>query len=130
MMPGSHKANVPITGKNLIKFVGDSGNLVPDLFAFPILNAGDLLIFNEALIHGTAPWQAADRKRQILCYRFAPAYMAWRNFDSVRHVQDKARNEYERRLFAGPYIGDYGPKQGASIPIVFRKETIPDPSDP
>ncbi len=39
--------------------------------------AGSLVIFTEALIHGTLPWQPDDRERRSVLFKYAPGYLAW-----------------------------------------------------
>eukprot|EP00941_MAST-03F_sp_MAST-3F-sp1_P005789 g5789.t1 len=69
-VPGSHKSNFP----------------VPPAFADlseheehvrqPVLSPGDVLLFTEALLHGTLPW-LANHQRRTCIYRFAPAGSAY-----------------------------------------------------
>ncbi len=40
------------------------------------VDAGDVLIFNEALVHGTLPWNG-DHERRALLYRYSPAWLNW-----------------------------------------------------
>lgn len=41
------------------------------------LRAGSLLIFNEALMHGTLPWTRDDRERRSILYKYSPGFLAW-----------------------------------------------------
>jgi hypothetical protein len=40
------------------------------------MNAGDLVIFTEALTHCTLPWRALGPRRTLL-YKYAPGHMTW-----------------------------------------------------
>ena len=40
------------------------------------MEAGDVLIFTEALIHGTAVWQS-DEERRTLLYKYSPPHSSW-----------------------------------------------------
>lgn len=72
-IPGSHKAGFP-TPPEVYKWEGEH-----DLFCNPSLQAGDVLVFNEALTHGTLPWRS-ERQRRVLLYRYSPY---WVNYHSV-----------------------------------------------
>lgn len=69
----SHKANLAMP-KALAEYQPPFDGVVRN----PAADRGDVLIFTEALTHGTLPWKAAHERRAIL-YRFIPgssAYMA------------------------------------------------------
>jgi hypothetical protein len=76
-IPGSHKA----------------GYVCPpefrDLSEGPIVHvsqeAGDAIIFTEALTHGTVPWQGNHERRSLL-YKFAPSAVAWTRYDRPPEV--------------------------------------------
>lgn len=67
-IPGSHKANFAMP--EAIRLWEENR----DILRNPGFNAGDILIFNEATIHGTLPWRAAHQRRALL-YRYAPRYL-------------------------------------------------------
>jgi hypothetical protein len=69
-IPGSHKANYACPPQ--IKNVSHRPDCVVDV----PLQAGDVLIFTEALTHGTHPWRAAHQRRALL-YKYAPGHLAW-----------------------------------------------------
>ena len=58
-IPGSHKTNF---GQNVPLEVRDFER-VPDYMVQPEVEAGDALIFTEALMHGTMPWRARHERR-------------------------------------------------------------------
>ena len=73
VVPGSHKANLPMPTE-LAEYKPPFDGIVRN----PAANRGDVLIFTEALTHGTLPWKPKHQRRSIL-YRFIPgssAYMA------------------------------------------------------
>ena len=47
--------------------------------AFPVHNpgvkAGDLVIFNEATLHGTLPWRNTHHETRRLLYRYCPEHV-------------------------------------------------------
>jgi hypothetical protein len=69
-IPGSHKANFPCP-RPIRTYESDPGCVVQ----VP-MHAGDVLIFTEALTHGTHPWNAPFHRRSLL-YKYAPGHMAW-----------------------------------------------------
>ena len=104
-VPGSHKSN----------FID---NLPPDVRAFerrphyvmqPPLAAGDLLIFTEALIHGTMPWNAGHERRALL-YKYSPGHSTWAQ--QGYNMSDYAKFELtdqRRRIMQPPSIGGRQP---------------------
>jgi Phytanoyl-CoA dioxygenase (PhyH) len=68
VIPGSHKANFAASVK-LREWEEDR-----DLIYNVPCKAGDLVIFNEATIHGTLPWVAKHERRALLV-RYSPKYL-------------------------------------------------------
>ena len=68
VIPGSHKAN--FTAPEEIKVWEEDKQIVYNVAA----KAGDLVIFNEATLHGTLPWTAEHERRSLL-YRYGPKYL-------------------------------------------------------
>lgn len=68
-IPGSHQANFPMPD-GLKDY-----SWVPDCAVQPTARAGSAIIFTEALVHGTRPWQA-DHDRYVLFYKYIPGHMA------------------------------------------------------
>jgi ectoine hydroxylase-related dioxygenase (phytanoyl-CoA dioxygenase family) len=64
-VPGSHRANFARPADHPASWVVE----VP-------LAAGDVVIFTEALTHGTAPWNATHDRRSLL-YKYAPGHSTW-----------------------------------------------------
>ena len=71
-IPGSHKSHF------LGAIPGDVRSFArrPHYVRQPALDAGDALIFTEALVHGTIPW-AAEHERRALLYKYSPGHSAW-----------------------------------------------------
>ena len=71
VVPGSHKANLPIPPS-----LPHSPSLLSDVLRQPELNPGDVVLFSEATMHGALPWSGASERR-IALFRFAPGNMAY-----------------------------------------------------
>lgn len=71
-IPGSHKTNfIQAVPKAVLR-----QETRPDYVVQPQLRAGDVLIFTEALIHGTATWQGSQERRTLL-YKYSPPHSSW-----------------------------------------------------
>ena len=69
VIPGSHKSNFSCP-QEIRKWEQDH-EIVYNIPA----KAGDMVIFNEATLHGTLPWQRKDRQRRSLLIRYSPKYL-------------------------------------------------------
>jgi ectoine hydroxylase-related dioxygenase (phytanoyl-CoA dioxygenase family) len=68
------------------------------------VEAGDAVIFTEALIHGTIPW-TADHERLVLLYKYSPGHSAWmRNYYDLS--QYTGLTEQQKRILAPPSVGE------------------------
>ncbi|RSL18643.1 phytanoyl-CoA dioxygenase PhyH [Edaphobacter aggregans] len=94
-IPGSHKANI-----------AHRPNHDSHLVINPSMQAGDLLIFTEALVHGSRQW-TANCDRTALIYSYAPGCLAWKNYDLVKHNLQFATTELQRDLLRPPFVGNY-----------------------
>lgn len=70
-IPGSHKsqfvADIPRDVRNFER---------PATYLFqPAVEAGDAVLFTEALVHGTMPWHGASERR-ILVFKYGPGHCA------------------------------------------------------
>lgn len=72
VIPGSHKSNFPCP-REIRHFKRPS----PIVQQVPV-KAGDCVLFTEALVHGTLPWQGPDVRRTLF-YKYAPSCLAWSN---------------------------------------------------
>ena len=97
-VPGSHKSNfLALMPKDVARFERDA-----DWVVQPEMAAGDVLIFTEALIHGTAAWRA-DHERRTLLYKYSPPHSTWaiQPYDVADYPHATAR---QRRLMAPPSV--------------------------
>ena len=69
-IPGSHKSNYSVPED--IKVLESDMGIVKQVEA----SAGSVVIFTEALAHGTMPWKAEHQRRSIL-YKYSPAPLSW-----------------------------------------------------
>jgi ectoine hydroxylase-related dioxygenase (phytanoyl-CoA dioxygenase family) len=92
-VPGSHKANVAYHPE-----------VYSPLVVNPGLKAGDMLLFTEALVHGTRRWRS-ERRRRSLLYKYSPGYSAWGNPDRMSDHAALATNDLQRGLLRPPYVG-------------------------
>ena len=71
-VPGSHKSNfLQHMPRDVARFERRE-----DWVVQPTMAAGDVLIFTEALIHGTTAW-TADHERRTLLYKYSPPHSTW-----------------------------------------------------
>ena len=86
-IPGSHKANYRPPQK-MLKLDEDWGCV--EQVAAP---AGSVVIFNEALVHGTLPWGPADRMRRSILFKYSPGFMSWGNPHGACPIADPTPEE-------------------------------------
>ena len=71
-IPGSHKTNfIDAVPREVL-----TQEYRPDYVIQPELRAGDVLLFTEALIHGTATWRGSQERRALL-YKYSPPHSSW-----------------------------------------------------
>ena len=70
-IPGTHKANVALP-----EGWADMSQSVHDCIARIAAKPGDAIIFTEALIHGSLPWNV-DAPRRTVFYKFSPITVSW-----------------------------------------------------
>jgi ectoine hydroxylase-related dioxygenase (phytanoyl-CoA dioxygenase family) len=95
-IPGSHHSSFPLPPS--LRALDERAS--PVLQHVP-LNAGDALIFTEALTHGTLPWQAAHERRALL-FKYCPGHMQWHPSSPSWEGDDWT--EDQRRVLRGPYV--------------------------
>lgn len=66
--------------------------------------AGDVVIFTEALTHGTLPWTAPHERRHLL-FKYSPGNSAWEGRSSVPDEVRPHLSERQRVLAEPPYVG-------------------------
>jgi ectoine hydroxylase-related dioxygenase (phytanoyl-CoA dioxygenase family) len=69
-IPGSHKSNF-----KLPRQIHEAPAQAPCVVT-PEIPAGSVVLFTEAVMHGTAPWRA-DHERRTLLYKYCVSHMAW-----------------------------------------------------
>lgn len=97
-VPGSHKANrhfrPPVDSHLVVN---------------PSLRAGDMLIFTEALVHGTTTWTSTRNRRRSLLYKYSPGHSTWAELDHLEALRAKAQNDLQRDLLRPPCVGGRTP---------------------
>lgn len=99
-IPGSHKSHFAASLTADVR----SFRRRPHYVVQPLLEAGDAVIFTEALIHGTAPW-TANHERRALLYKYSPGHSAWMHeYYDVNEY--RGLTEQQKRILAPPSVGD------------------------
>jgi hypothetical protein len=96
-VPGSHKANHP--------YKPEPGS---PLVSQPAMKAGDMLIFTEALVHGTRQWRSPNRRRSLL-YKYSPGFSTWSNLTNAEwpaKATAMATTDLQRALLRPPFVGN------------------------
>lgn len=95
-IPGSHLASFPVPAG------------VESLVVEVAQPAGSLLVFTEALVHCTIPWQGPDTRWTVL-YKYAPGSTAWDRRRAAPPELVAAMSDGQRRFFQAPYVGGRPP---------------------
>ncbi|MEY4339911.1 MAG: hypothetical protein RLZ14_1761 [Actinomycetota bacterium] len=98
-IPGSHKANFPKPGS-----IGSQHALVREV----PLQAGDVVMFTEALTHGTLPWTAPHQRRSVL-YKYSPGSSSWDRRPPCAPNAMASLTERQRRLCQPPSVAWHDP---------------------
>ncbi len=96
-VPGSHKSSFPLPEEWLC----DTSEAPVELVA---LRAGDVLIFTEALTHGSPGWVGAH-DRWALLYKYCPGSVQWESASPFVSRDRYEWNERQRRVLEPPYAG-------------------------
>jgi hypothetical protein len=102
-VPGSHKSNFAASVPDDVR----SFRRQPHYVVQPPAEAGDVVIFTEALIHGTAPW-TADHERRVLLYKYSPGHSAWMG-EYYDRDQYTGLTQQQQRILAPPSVGGRPP---------------------
>lgn len=99
VIPGSHKANYGCPDE-ILRWE-DHQEVVYNVPA----RAGDMVIFNEATLHGTLPWTAEHDRRSLL-YRFSPKYLhfAGGTYATTQPEWVSELTEAQQAVLEPPYI--------------------------
>lgn len=96
-IPGSHKANFPVPEEfETYKEMGPVVHVPQE--------AGDVLIFTEALTHGTLPWQGEHERRSLL-YKYSPTAISWREYERSASLLNRVTPE-QQKVLATPRSSD------------------------
>jgi hypothetical protein len=100
VIPGSHKANFPCP--SAIRQWEVNQEVVYNIPA----KAGDMIIFNEATIHGTLPWTNRERERRSLLVRYSPKYLHYAGgyYEPEFPEWVNELTEAQRSVLEPPYI--------------------------
>ena len=69
-IPGSHKSHYRLPPQISENFEESPQVVIPEM------PAGSVILFSEALTHGTAAWRA-DHERRTLLYKYCVSHLAW-----------------------------------------------------
>ena len=98
-IPGSHKSNFLRDIPSEVRHFKRPTHYVVQ----PPIEAGDVLFFTEALVHGTMPWNATHQRRSLL-YKYSPGHSAWSgNYYDISKYGDLT--EQQKRMLLPPSIG-------------------------
>ncbi|MEY2554731.1 MAG: hypothetical protein QOC57_2591 [Ilumatobacteraceae bacterium] len=97
-VPGSHRANFPTPAR-----------IDPDLIVEVPLDAGDVVVFTEALAHGTATWRGAGQRRTLL-YKYSPGNSAWSHEVWPAELLEVCTPR-QRLMLQPPSVGNHRPVQ-------------------
>jgi hypothetical protein len=95
-VPGSHTSAFPLPST----FDRELVVQVP-------LGAGDVVVFTEALTHGTLPWQGEQQRRTLL-YKYSPGNSAYSDVTWPAELLD-ACTPRQRLLLQPPSVGGHRP---------------------
>ncbi len=97
-VPGSHKANF-----------APPARFDDDLVVEVAMQAGDVVIFSEALRHGTATWRGNTQRRTLL-YKYSPGNSAWSHERWPAELVE-ACTPRQLLLLQPPSVGNHRPVQ-------------------
>jgi ectoine hydroxylase-related dioxygenase (phytanoyl-CoA dioxygenase family) len=97
VIPGSHKANFRIP-PDIAKIT----DATPPVVHVPV-DAGDLVLFTEAVTHGAIPWTGRHDRRAVL-YKYCPGFIQWESQSPWADLS-KPFSVRQRRLLAPPHAG-------------------------
>jgi hypothetical protein len=93
-VPGSHRASFPMPAD----LTADDESVVEVAMA-----AGDVVIFTEALTHGTHPWRAPYERRTLL-YKYSPGSSSWGKDEHYADELWPMLSERQRLMFEPAYV--------------------------
>ncbi len=95
-VPGSHKANYACPESIRTAHAAHEAVVVPEA------PAGSVVIFTEALTHGTAAWTAEYQRRSLL-FKYSPGQQSW-SANYTQPPKDVQLTARQKLLFEPPYF--------------------------
>ena len=96
VVPGSHKGNIA-PPQSLRRYEAHK-----DVVKQITCNAGDVVIFTEALTHGTLPWKA-DQQRRTALFRYSPGNIAYAKDYNWPDAMLEGLTSEQRAVMEPPY---------------------------
>lgn len=96
-VPGSHTGNYALPSG-----IGLDHELVAEVR----MGAGDVVVFCEALTHGTLPWRAGHERRSLL-YKYSPGPLSWGREPPCRADVYPQMTDQQRRLCQPPSVAHH-----------------------
>lgn len=129
-MKGSHKMNFPM-GPDM-RNAGDAEFFKDHVFPVAA-NAGDVVLFSEATVHGALAWTNPVQERLIALYRFAPANFAYARgyLDSWKQADQTGQKEEVKVVLQPPFDARFdrkvfevpGPDGSKDLAVTTRKRS-------
>jgi len=98
LLRGSHKSTFPVPEE----ITHGADDAFTEHVYNPRLDAGDVIFFSEATVHGALPWTAPIERRTIL-YRFSPAGFAYGRAYYPEWAETSDCTPEERAVLLPPY---------------------------
>jgi Phytanoyl-CoA dioxygenase (PhyH) len=98
VVPGSHKANFELPFEEL------AADYAEDV----VVSAGDVILFTDALTHGSR-WHGPGSRR-VLIYKYCPATVAWLS-DVWGESSRAPLTDRQRQMTLPPYVFDAASRQ-------------------
>ena len=98
-IPGTHKTSfLSSIPRDVLRFEREAPYVVQ-----PVGEAGDVIFFTEALVHGTRTWRS-KRERRALLYKYSPGHSAWSQ-NYYKPEEDQNLTDQQQRILAPPSVG-------------------------
>jgi len=111
-VPGSHKSNFPLpTALHDLEGTGSIARQVP-------LQAGDALLFTEALTHGALAWRGAAERRALL-FKYCPGHIQW-DCETLPTGSHEWTAE-QRRILRQPFVRGRAPSAAGQVAMMRHR---------
>jgi hypothetical protein len=98
-IPGSHRSAFPVPTDITMQHA--VVREVP-------MRAGDVVVFTEALVHGTLPWTAEHQRRTVL-YKYSPGSSSWARNPAATDEELRLMTPRQRLLCQPPSVAAHEP---------------------